>query len=276
MSNILLDSSLKTPTILQKYNCKIINCGDILQVYLYEKNCLKKCNDSLNKTINDLKYDLFCSGGSSHPQKTNQVKNEIEYRNIIRSKFQCQRIALSNMSSWETFITLTYSDNLQDISLSRKHFSYFIDKIRRIKKDLMYLCVTEFQKRGAIHYHLLTNINTNDKLMYLQNGTKFYHIKYWNYGFTSVENVSNNSNKIIGYISKYMTKDIDNRLFFKKRFLHSNNLKIPIENFIDLENKRDLRLLNNYLKNFGVNYSSEYMSPFKDKIYFLELKKEKS
>ena len=32
---------------------------------------------------------------------------------------------------------------------------------------------------------------------------------------------------IIGYLSKYMTKDIDNRLFGKRRYLYSQNLVKP-------------------------------------------------
>lgn len=267
MSYNILDSSLITPTFLQKYNCKVINFGDYCHLYLYETTKVKKIKDK----------KLFLVDRSSHDdQKEIQLK-QVEEKNINRSKFNCQRIALANLDSWETFITLTYSSNIIDVSISRTHFRYFIDKVRRIKKDFKYLCITEFQKRGAIHYHLLTNISYNDtKLLYLQEDNPIYkHIKYWNYGFTSIEEIKNNKDKIIGYISKYMTKDLDNRLFSKRRYLYSKNLNMPIESIIDLEDKKTFEIFSKNLKEYNVLFNYNYINKFDNSnITFLELHKE--
>lgn len=66
--------------------------------------------------------------------KNDLIENKIELRNIIRSKLTCQRIAKSNTDKWETFITLTFEDNITEIKTANKKFRYFIDKVRRIKK----------------------------------------------------------------------------------------------------------------------------------------------
>lgn len=262
MSYNILDSSLITPTFLKKYNCKIINFGSYSHVYFYDTTKLKKEKNNINFVKPFIK------------RQQNYELKQVEIKNINRSKFNCQRIALANLDSWQTFITLTYSDNFVNISLSRKHFSYFIDKIRRVKKDFKYLCITEFQKRGAIHYHLLTNININDStLLYLQeDNPKFKHIKYWNYGFNSVEFIKDNKNKIVGYISKYMTKDLDNRLFSKRRYLYSRNLITPKESYIDLSKDDEYIKFINYFKNSNVNFSYNYKDTYNNSnIYFIEL-----
>ena len=264
MSYNILDSSLITPTFLLKYNCKVINFGNYSHLYFYENTKLKK--------IKDEKFSFSCR--ISHCDKKEIQLKQIELKNINRSKFSCQRIALANLDSWETFITLTYSSNITDVSLSRNHFRYFVDKVRRIKKDFKYLCITEFQKRGAIHYHLLTNISYDDtNLLYFQsNNLNYKHIKYWNYGFTSIEKIKDNKDKIIGYISKYMTKDLDNRLFSKRRYLYSKNLKMPIISHINLEDSKTYNIFIENLKNYDVSFSYDYLNKFDNtNITFLEL-----
>ena len=180
------------------------------------------------------------------------------------------------MKDWETFITLTFEKNITDVQKANKQFRYFIDKIRRVKKDFKYLCITEFQKRGAIHYHLLTNININDDtLMYTQNDNKnFRHIKYWHNGFNSVEILKGDTKKVIGYISKYMTKDIDDRLFSKHRYFYSQNLIKPKNNFIDLDNEKEVKFYNEKIQDKELIYQNNYINSFdNENVLFLEFKK---
>ena len=188
---------------------------------------------------------------------------------------QCQRLAKANINDWKTFITLTFAKNITDIDSANKRFRYFIDKVQRIKKDLKYLCITEFQKRGAIHYHLLCNIDISDtSLIYRQeDNEKFLHIKYCLDGFTSVEPIANDTKKIIGYISKYMTKDIDNRLFNHRRYFYSRNLKKPLESYIDLDNIKESLFLQKIIQDKELIYQNDYINPYDNgKVTFLELR----
>lgn len=270
---LLLDSKLITPTISEGYNIKLVDCGDYVQVYCYEKKKKKrkKDDDDLN-LVNPSLLDK--------EKQNNEVKKEntnvIETRNIIRSKLQCQRLAKANAEEWETFITLTFAENEQNIENANRKFRYFIDKIRRVKKDFKYLCIPEFQKRGAIHYHLLTNISTNDdKLIYSQSdNSKFKHIKYWNLGFDSIEVIKGDIKKIVGYISKYMTKEIDNRLFGHRRYFYSNNLDKPLENYIDTDIVRDFNFYQKKIQELQPIYQKDYINPYDNsKVTFLEYKK---
>ena len=100
---------------------------------------------------------------------------EIKEKNIIRSKLECQRIAKANMNEWKTFITLTFAENETDIKQANKKFRYFVDKVQRVKKDFKYICIPEFQKRGAIHYHMLCNIDINDKKLIYKEFDKLFN-----------------------------------------------------------------------------------------------------
>lgn len=272
MHTPILDSMLITPTNIHKdnklYNIKIVDCGGYSQVYVYENRKLKKIKNEDLKLVNNI-----CNIQENNKDTKLKEVSEIEERNIIRSKLECQRIAKSNMQDWETFITLTFEENIIDIENANKRFRYFIDKIRRIKKDFKYLCIPEFQKRGAVHYHLLSNIKYDDvALMYTQeDNTKYKHIKYWNDGFTSVEPLKGDAKKVVGYISKYMTKDIDNRLFGHRRYFYSNNIVKPTSKFLDISNENELELYKKIIQGKELIYHNEYLNPYDNtKVSFLE------
>lgn len=263
----LLDSSLIVTTNRKElYNVKLINCGEYIQVYFLEN---KKLINKKEKPDLNLKKREF-----DNDNKAYNTSNSIEQKNIIRSKLECQRLAKSNAKEWKTFVTLTYEENITNIDEAKKDFRYFIDKIQRIYKDLKYICIPEFQKRGAAHFHLLTNIDIKDtRFIYEQihKNKKYFHIKYWHKGFTKVDILENDIKKIVGYVSKYMTKDIDNRLYNRHRYYYSRNLTKPQENYLDLSNSRHLEYYNKLLQNKNLIYENEYQNIYNnEKIAFKE------
>lgn len=219
-----------------------------------------------------LKIDKFVE--SKTKSNTCNLTNKIEERNIIRSKLECQRLAKCNMEDWKTFITLTFEENVTSVPFANKRFRYFVKKVQRVKQDFKYLCIPEFQKRGAVHYHLLTNVSVDEKTLIFaqQDNPKFKHIKYWIDGFTSVEIMENDAKKVVGYIAKYMTKDIDDRLFGRHRYFYSKNLYKPKENFIDLESEQDCNFYKKIIQDKELIYQNEYINPYDgSSVTFLEL-----
>lgn len=269
---LLLDSSLiVTTNPLSLYNVKIVVCNDYIQVYEL-KNTKSRKNKNIEpicKEINNIKMidtDNLKKGNSSNFQT-------IELKNIMRSKLQCQRLAKCNSREWKTFITLTFAENITDIKFANKRFRYFIDKVQRKFKEFKYICIPEFQKRGAVHYHLLTNISIeNSDLIYSQeNNSKFKHIKYWIDGFTKVDTLEKDMKKIIGYISKYMTKDIDNRLYNRHRYFYSRNLDKPCVSYLDISNEKHQQFYKKMLGDRTLIYMNEYQNCYTDeKIVFKE------
>lgn len=271
MSFPLLDSKLIVATSKELYNIKLVDCDNYILVYLYDNLKVRNNSDKSDFNLKKIKTSI-----TSCNKNDKNIDKDIEAKNILRSKLECQRLAKANMNDWETFITLTFEENITDLEYANKRFKYFIDKVRRVKKDFKFLCITEFQKRGATHYHLLTNINIDDNtLLYDQeDNKKFKHIKYWLDGFTSVEVLKNDPKKVIGYIAKYMTKDIDNRLFNRHRYFYSRNLNKPKVSYINLN---DIKHNDYYKKKIQENlliYQNEYINPFDNsKVKYLEYSK---
>lgn len=288
----LLDSSLITshPTTNRKiHTTKIIKCGDNIECYDYsniKSNIDRNLELVYKKSKLDFSYeynidvksmsdDEFNSFLDNNKQKKHKsYLSTIEYKNIIRSKFELQRLVKTNIKDFITFITLTFRDNITDVSIANKKFKIWITRMRKLKKDFKYICVPEFQKRGAVHYHLLTNLSIKDdiNIIYLQKGkNNMYDVRHWNYGFASVFDLKGFN--VVGYISKYMTKDIDNRLYGHRRYLYSNNLKKPIVEYLDLRNNdRHKDYFNNLISDAEIKFSNTYYDKFDNSIEFTEYK----
>lgn len=286
-SHLLLDSSLISRTNRKKYDVKIVDCGEYTQVYIYQDSLTRIIkNDDLDLSLKKLKIDNFFENQKENKEnnKDNEL-NEISLKNIIRSKLECQRLAKANSKKWETFITLTFKENIMDIKLANKKFQNYIRQVKRVFNGFSYIAIPEFQKRGAIHYHLLTNIPIDSPLIpkreikRLYNKEiknykelEYYDLKYWSYGFSSAEVMKGDIKKVVGYISKYMTKDIDNRLFGYHRYFYSQNLSKPIENYIDTENSIDNNFYKKIIQDKQLIYQNEYINSFDGtKVTFLEL-----
>ena len=97
-------------------------------------------------------------------------------------------------------------------------------------------------------------------------------VKYWKYGFSNVQNIDDIKN-VVGYISKYMTKDIDNRLWGKRRYLASHNLKRPSTLFLNCDSDRGFEYLLDINVNYDLKFENFYSNPLGEVTNFKEYKK---
>lgn len=192
---------------------------------------------------------------------------EIRKDSLSRTRNAIYDYAYNQYSEWCSFITLTFKNNVTDIESANKIFNKWCVKYRRHLKDYQnidfkYLGVPEFQKNGRVHYHLLTNVpcgtsalghqyNNCDNLPVMYHGLKgksvksvrydkrfkrYYHnynVKFWegDIGYSSALNFAECDERFdpVKYMLKYLYKDLDNRLFGKKKILKSNNLELPLQ-----------------------------------------------
>lgn len=118
----------------------------------------------------------------------------------------------------QTFITLTYEDNMQDLKQSKKYINYFFKKLTKGYPGLKYVYVLEFQERGAIHYHILCSIQltikTGESNRYKPKAQKelenYYRVNYWsNRGFVDIRNLeSEGITNVAKYVSAYLVEDL--------------------------------------------------------------------
>lgn len=164
-------------------------------------------------------------------EEKSEKADEYKKQNDRRSRADFRSLVAANFSDGDKFLTLTFRDtdkfDIRNVSDTNVQFKKFIQRLRYWCKkngkpdNFKYLAVIEFQdenKRGAVHYHLISNIGyiPHEELE-----------RIWGMGFIGINRIENVDN-IGAYISKYMAKDLgDPRLEGKKNFLPSKGLDQP-------------------------------------------------
>lgn len=209
------------------YQTKYVVCGDVIERYVYEKDQFvgfeSRNKDGKNKNgLNSADNRAFSLGRAR--------------RLVIRS--------INANPCLNKFLTLTFEENITDLDYSHAEFKKWVKRVNyhvfKTKKSLMkYVAVIEFQKRGAIHYHIICN------LPYVDVGELG---KCWGHGFVKLNKIKGDKNRfgsdqcdnVGAYVCKYMTKDNDDtRLVGRNSYLMSRNLDKPTEIYVG-NNEKDL------------------------------------
>ncbi|MGM9458151.1 rolling circle replication-associated protein, partial [Lacticaseibacillus rhamnosus] len=69
-----------------------------------------------------------------------------------------RRLVLANFDAGSKFVTFTFAENVKDIDQANREWKKFVQRLRRRYGDFKYLSVIEFQKRGAVHYHMISDL----------------------------------------------------------------------------------------------------------------------
>ena len=204
---------------MEIYDKKMVICGKYVEIYKYDKLVVVGFNRKIRSRITSKEMSEKEKSKSS----THRTKKNI--KNITNSNPQLQK-----------FLTLTFKKNIIDIDFANYEFMQFIKRMKFKYLDFQYLAVIEFQKRGAVHYHIICNLPFVDKKLIA---------KKWGHGFIKIKRIDR-INNMGGYISKYVSKDSDNmKLFNKKKFFHSKDLYMPLEIINEWQ-------FNNHYENFDI------------------------
>ena len=204
------------------YNTKIIETPTTKEIYFYESPIYSHSNrkSDLTKTGKRKTFDEM----SAHKQYDSLKRKQKHYE---QTRWEIARIVDCNFDNKTKFLTLTFKDNIQDITLTNREFKYFIQRLNYYLyqtkiQTLKYLATWEKQKRGAIHYHVIFfdfPYIAKEKLQEL-----------WSHGFIKINRIDVDSKENRGrYLSKYFGKDLELKEHKKKAFFKSRNLKMPVE-----------------------------------------------
>ncbi|NMB70393.1 hypothetical protein GYA27_04305 [candidate division WWE3 bacterium] len=238
----LLDSSVITPPVIDNFKTayyqKVIEYGDFVDVYIYEKPIIKAKNRK-SKTY-------------SHCGGREKVDNSSKYRrrNSIRALNLIRQLSILNFSGENTkLLTLTFGKcdfDIKNPKICNKKLSNFLQELRGLFPNYMYLAVLEFQKRGAVHYHILCDLPFIDK-------EKLANL--WGYGFIDIRKPGFLA---VNYLSKYLEKSLfDERLKGVRVFFHSKNLQKPKE-YTGLSAFNKLQEIQNANIVFANHYHNKY------------------
>jgi len=199
------------------YQQKVIKSGRFIEIYEYEEP--QVVLDGL-QVEREKKADDFLTTNT-------EVIRERQEEVSRRAKKNFRRLIEANAGlhkATDKFLTLTFAENITDRTFAIKEFSKFIYKVRRKYGDFGYIAVTEYQERGAVHFHaVLFNFPfvPKEELPRLQ--------KMWGFGFIDLKTIKDTF-KLSNYLSKYFTKTFEEMKHPKeKRFFRSKNLKVPEE-----------------------------------------------
>lgn len=219
---------------------------------------VRKYEKKIERTISSIESDKKKRTG--RVSSSSDVEKKVRQDSLNRTRDLIIQYGKQHIYEWKSFWTFTFAENLTDIDQANKHFDIWKKQfIRTARKfygkefEFKYLGVPEFQKRGAVHYHLITNVDPKlfPELMIHQKtvidnkgiAKHMYDIRHWKHGYTSVFDFDlcvdlDRFNPVL-YMMKYLFKDIDNRLFGRNKVLKSNNLKKGAEILLDSEKDDD-------------------------------------
>lgn len=188
----------------EEIKTKIVVAGNLLEFYEFEQPIKK----SPHKLHSPPRKDL-----------TDSEKMENRHRSLMRIKTNIKRYFHCN-DDLNRFVTLTFKDEIRDVSLANTCFKQFIQRLRHRYPKIKYLAVVEFQDKnrgGVVHYHLVINVYIDNKELR----------EIWRNGFVRINHI-NDRHHLICYVSKYFSKNkaSDRRLWGQKAFFRSKNLQV--------------------------------------------------
>jgi len=236
---------------------KVIKTGKLIEIYQSQIPFISCDDKNIDIEPGQIPLKLF------PVEKIKRVRDlEYRIRSAYRARNKIRRLVQTNFTKKAKFITLTFKNN-ESLNINSPEETYlvlrsFLAKLKRVFGNFKFLYVLEFQKRGAVHYHMICDIP------YVENSDL---AELWGYGFVRINQIDR-SDRVGIYISKYLTKDLylDQNVKYKK-FGYSRNLTKPTI-FYGIYAQR---LLHHFFENkIKPSYSGVYDSLYNGQIRFYE------
>jgi len=220
---------------IRQFNRRVIVSGRVIEYYEYEKPVGKG-------------FEKKRIGRAGALMTSEDVKSDNRKKTALRARRLVRNTVNAN-PHLNKFLTLTFADNITDLDYAHYEFDKFVKRLKTRFKKFQYVEVVEFQKRGAIHFHLLCN------LPYVDINTLS---KVWRHGFIKLNKIDNVDN-VGAYVTKYMTKEnIDERLTGRKCYSMSKGLNEPKEYTKDDDIDEIMENIDSVKRVYTSEFESEY------------------
>lgn len=217
---------------MRQFTKKMIVSGRFVEIYEYE---------------NAVGKGYACTRKGRASKATDDNKRVNRGKVASRARAKVMRTVNAN-PQLNKFLTLTFAANVQNLDEAHHAFDVFMKRLRRFYATLQYVSVVEFQKRGAVHFHLLCNLPYVDVAEVAD---------MWGCGFVKLNRIDN-VNNVGCYVSKYITKDsIDDRLCGRRCYAMSRNLNQPIVITDDVEVEKQLERIDDVEIVYTNTYETE-------------------
>lgn len=176
---------------------------------------------------------------SSKKGKYNRSQELDIARSVRRSRMMVSDYILSN--DFDMFVTFTFNPkkvNRYDLNACYFKMQSWLSRQQRKSENMMkYVIVPEKHKDGAIHFHavMLNYPGLIKKTNVIQNNRRVYNLTSFRFGFTNMQYLDDDKQKVAAYVCKYITKDmvtVSNR----RRYWASKNLQKPVKYYNEANN----------------------------------------
>lgn len=190
------------------------------EIYPHVRNTGEVCENPFN---NGLTERLQTFGGP--------VAQDSLSKSCSRTIKSIYDIARSN--KWEWFFTFTFNPkvvNRYDYVACSKKFSKWLNNMRKVCPDMIYVVVPEQHKDGAFHFHGLFSDVMNLDFVYSgkydKKGRPIYNCGNYHFGWTTATRITD-FRRASSYLCKYITKDLCSVTSGRKRYWSSRNAGRP-------------------------------------------------
>jgi len=189
---------------------KVIQSGDLVEVFKYDRSPPLKRR-------------------SSNKPRRRRLRNVSRRADsIVACRKQFVRLVRANLSESNppALLTLTMRE-IVDISDAYKAYTLFCKRLRtQYGEDLSWIGVPEFQKRGAVHFHMLLFGLPYEAYKGERRSRRIASL--WGHGFVDIIKTNGNA-RLSTYLGKYMSKAMhDRRLIGKRAYSASRNVVRPV------------------------------------------------
>lgn len=221
---------------------------------------------------------------------------------LNRSKKKIYDYGRSNVWEWFVTLTFERVDsfNAENFDECKKKVSKWFSNIRlKYCPKIKYLAIPEQHESGAWHFHCLVSnceglefeVARNNRMYLIDDktgeyildkygaripnkyygkelrtsypdGEYIYNIKQYRNGFSTATRITD-TRKAVSYVIKYVTKEIAECGFGKRRYLPSANLQLPIETVGLLEKGEIKNLITDIEYKFGLKLSIDAIKTYK-------------
>jgi len=217
---------------------KIVQFGDLVEIYEYQ-NKLNRKEKTPSKLQAERLANPTASNGSYATLDVRKKRQKLALlhakqsrtyerskRSIRRSQMAFFRLVHHNNCLAKTihFLTITFAYDVTYPEASR-HVRRFMEKIKRARPDLSlsYISVPELTKKGRFHFHLLVYGLPPETQKTERNTRNFQRL--FQRGFIDLVFAYDASEKIAGYMAKYMAKSFsDSRYETVRGYNASRNI----------------------------------------------------
>jgi len=225
---------------------KVRRSGDLLEYWKYERTPIGYQRGRLKRTE---------GVDSSRKRYKKHVRRRPD--NVRRAAAAFRRLVRANLVGTENpaLLTLTMLQILPIKTSGGLLTEFFVRARTRFGKQFKYIAVPEFQQRGAVHYHVIIFDSPYIPNAELNN--------MWGHGYSFIEKSYTDVFHLSNYMTKYLTKERDRRLYGKRAYFPSRSLLRPVTTLDKESIAFNRSLLDGIIPDYQGRSKSEYNPPFK-------------